>query len=439
MDHGTMLPVDQMLHYMSVLRTTPMLYMCRNIIHHHLLGNGIQFAHRRGKVRPDPHMQEIMTDFWLPCCKQIVDSILAFGLVIIRIVQMQDGLKVPVALEPSGIVIKMLYTLGIREYAIYDTQMNEIPDIHVFDIFGHSPTAAGRLTSIVSNLMPDIRYINTLRGTSLVMEQKRTNPVIMTEAVDTKTDNVEGINYDFYADGDMQDTSSANKFNRDRHNVQALRQQQMMYDTFFAGGAPASVGGDVLSNMVNVPLGQRIVNTPAQTGRGDLSAQVKTFQDVVCGVMGIPKSLMMADTPHKSDEEGTHQTFKKTIMTWKNNLQSICEQLYSLIYAEDIKNQLMKAIGKKRKKSGIEDVYALKKRLQVEIIFPISPFLTHSDLYVHYQRGVISWDTYTKHACANVSLPHEEMEEPVSRNEDKEDKPSKEVQENPSKEVDTEE
>jgi len=337
----------------------------------------------------------------------------------------------------------MLYTLGIREYAIYDTQMNEIPDIHVFDIFGHSPTATGRLTSIVGNLMPDIRYINTLRGTSLVMEQKRTNPVIMTEAVDTKTDNVEGINYDFYADGDMQDTSSANKFNRDRHNVQALRQQQLMYDTFFAGGAPASVGGDVLSNMVNVPLGQRIVNTPAQTGRGDLSAQVKTFQDVVCGVMGIPKSLMMADTPHKSDEEGTHQTFKKTIMTWKNNLQSICEQLYSLIYAEDIKNQLMKAIGKKRKKSGIEDVYALKKRLQVEIIFPISPFLTHSDLYVHYQRGVISWDTYTKHACANVSLPHEKMEEPVSRDEEPvsrdEDKSSKEIPEKSSKEVDIEE
>ena len=49
-----------------------------------------------------------------------------------------------------------------------------------------------------------------------------------------------------------------------------------MYDAFFAGGAPASVGGDVLSNMVNVPLGQRIVNTPAQTGRGDMSAQVKT-------------------------------------------------------------------------------------------------------------------------------------------------------------------
>ena len=99
-------------------------------------------------------------------------------------------------------------------------------------------------------------------------------------------------------------------------------------------------------------------------------------------------------------------------------MQAICEQMYSLIYAEDIKNQLMKAIGKKRKKSGLEDVYALKKRLQVEIIFPISPFLTHTDLYVHYQRGVISWDTYTKHACDNVSLPHEQMEEPTKKTED---------------------
>lgn len=415
MDHGIVLPMDKMTHYMSVLRTTPILYMCRNVIHHHLFGNGIEFAHRRGKIRPDPHMQEIMTDFWLPCCKQIVDSVLSFGLVILRIVQLQDGLRVPVVLEPSGIVVKMTYTLGIREYLVCDNQMNEIPGVQVFDIFGHSPTASGQLTSIVSNLMPDIRYINTLRGTSLMMEQKRSDPVLMTESVDTKVDNVEGVNYDFYADGDMQDTSSANKFNRNRHNVQALRHQQQMYDAFFAGGAPASVGGDVLSNMVNIPLGQRIVNTPAQSGRGDISAQVKTFQDVACGVMGIPRSLMMADTPHKSDEEGTHQTFKKTILTWKNNLQSICSQMYSLIYAEDIKNQLMKAIGKKRKKSDIEDVYVLKKRMQVEIIFPISPFLSHTDLYTHYQRGVISWDTYTKHACANVSLPHEVMEEPQAK------------------------
>lgn len=413
MDQGIALSHQKMHYYLKVLRTTPMIYMCRNVIHHHLFGNGIEFSHRRGRVRPDPHMQEIMSDYWLPCCREMIDQAITLGFVIIRIVSLEDGLKVPVVLDPAACRVKMLYVLGLREYLVMDDQQNEIPDTHVFDLFGHSPSASGQMTSIVANLMPEIKYINTLRGTSIVMEQKRADPVLMTEAVDTKVDNVEGINYDYYADGDMQDTSSDNRFTRDRHNVAALRNQQVMYDAFFAGGRPASVGGNVLENMVNVPLGQKIVNIPTQTGRGDITAQVKTFQDIVCGVMGIPRALLMSDTPHKSDEEGTHQTFKKTILAWKTSLQSVCEQIYSIIYAEDIKQQLLKAIGnKKRKRTDIADVYVLKKRLQVQIIFPISPFLSHGELYSHYQNGVITWETYSEHACANASLPYEQLEEP---------------------------
>ena len=410
------LPHQKMHHNLKVLRTTPMVYMCRNVIHHHLFGNGIEFSHRRGRVRPDPHMQEIMSDYWLPCCREMIDQAIALGIVIIRIVLLEDGLEVPVVLDPVACRVKMMYVLGLREYIVMDDQQNEIPDTHVFDLFGHSPNASGQMTSIVANLMPEIQYINTLRGTSIVMEQKRADPVLMTEAVDTKVDNVEGVNYDYYADGDMQDTSSDNRFTRDRHNVSALRNQQAMYDAFFAGGRPASVGGNVLENMVNVPLGQKIVNVPTQTGRGDITAQVKTFQDIVCGVMGIPRALMMSDTPHKSDEEGTHQTFKKTILSWKTALQSVCEQIYSIIYAEDIKQQLLKAIGnKKRKRTDIADVYALKKRLQVQIIFPISPFLSHGELYTHYQNGVITWETYSEHACANASLPYEQLDEPSAQ------------------------
>jgi len=144
MNQGISLPVKQMHMYNTVLRTTPMLYMCRNVIHHHLFGNGIEFSHRRGRVRPDPHMQEIMTDFWLPCCKQMTDQVIATGIVVIRIVQLQDGLKVPVVLEPPCFNLKMTYVLGLREYTVLDQQMNEIPDTHVFDLFGHSPTVMGQ-------------------------------------------------------------------------------------------------------------------------------------------------------------------------------------------------------------------------------------------------------------------------------------------------------
>ena len=78
----------------------------------------------------------------------------------------------------------------------------------------------------------------------------------------------------------------------------------------------------------------------------------------------------------------------------------------------------MAAMGKKRKRSTVEDVYALKKRMQVEISFPVSPFIGLDQLYVHYQRGVLPWDTYVQHACAAAVLPHQPMPEPAVKQED---------------------
>ena len=66
MDHGVLINRKEIGLCTAFLRKTPMLYACRNIIQHHLFGNGMLFSHRRGRIRPDPHMQEIMTDFWLP-------------------------------------------------------------------------------------------------------------------------------------------------------------------------------------------------------------------------------------------------------------------------------------------------------------------------------------------------------------------------------------
>jgi hypothetical protein len=234
----------------------------------------------------------------------------------------------------------------------------------------------------------------------------------MTETVDTKVDSVEGVNYDYYADGDMQDNTDQNKFMRNRSSVHQLAQQQQMYDNFFSEGQLPSKGSAALENVVTLPLGHKIVNMPQQTGRGDICAQMKAHDDLICAVMGIPRSLVMSDTPHKTDAEGTHQTFQKTIMFWKNSIQNACEQVYNVIYADKIKEQMMKVIGKKRKKSTVEDVYALKKRMQVEISFPISPFIGPEQMYVHYQRGIITWEKYQEHACAAAALPHEPLPEP---------------------------
>ena len=72
--------------------------------------------------------------------------------------------------------------------------------------------------------------------------------------------------------------------------------------------------------------------------------------------------------------------------------------------------------SKKRKREmGVGAMYALKKRLQVQISFPVTPFMSNDDLYVHYQRGVMSWETYVECAARNASLPFDPAKIPTNR------------------------
>jgi len=396
------------------LRQTPTINTCRNIIQQQLFSNGITFNDRPGKVSADVHMQEIMNDFWLPFCKDLLDAVLSQGFAVVRLVTMADDLCVPIVVEATAVNIYFKYELGIREYFVKDHENNIIPDTVVLDSFGYSPTSKGRLCSIVCNLLPTVRYMNALMGTSVSMEQSRANPIILTESVDLKSDNIEGIQYDYYADGDMQDDSVRNKFQRNRSNVEQLAHQQQMYDNFFGNQGGISSGGNVLDNVVALPLGQKLVNLPSQTGRSDLVAQLKMQEDIICGVFGVPRALFMSDTPHKSDSEGSHDIFQKTIMSWKHGIQAACQQIFSLIYAEEMSAKVLTALGKRKRKKGsdtIAEVYALKKKLQVEITFPLSPFVDMDGLYSHYERGIINWDTMVHHTQSGHALPHQKMPE----------------------------
>ena len=280
------------------LRQTPTINTCRNIIQQQLFSNGITFNDRPGKVSADVHMQEIMNDFWLPFCKDLLDAVLSQGFAVVRLVTMADELCVPIVVEATAVNIYFKYELGIREYFVKDHENNIIPDTVVLDSFGYSPTSKGRLCSIVCNLLPTVRYMNALMGTSVSMEQSRAQPIILTESVDLKSDNIEGIQYDYYADGDMQDDSVRNKFQRNRSNVEQLAHQQQMYDNFFGNQGGISSGGNVLDNVVALPLGQKLVNLPSQTGRSDLVAQLKMQEDIICGVFGVPRALFMSDTEY---------------------------------------------------------------------------------------------------------------------------------------------
>ena len=59
--------------------------MCRSIIRQYLFSNGIEF--KMGKARGIRlNIQDMMDDYWLPCCEDALDSALVLGFVVIEVV-----------------------------------------------------------------------------------------------------------------------------------------------------------------------------------------------------------------------------------------------------------------------------------------------------------------------------------------------------------------
>ena len=394
-------------YYWSV----PTIQMCRNMIRQHLFSNGIDF---KGKSNQQKQLfsQQIMEDFWLPFCEDALDNALCYGFVVWRTRKVGDTV-VPIVCLKDTYQLKMKETDGVIEYFVYnkDEKANEIIDgAYVYDEFGHRPEIDGSLMSIVNTLIPDIQYYFTMLNCQVQLEKKRVKPPILTQIHDRKgvgqTGENEGIDYDFYADADIAEAEEESKYKRNRKAVEALKNQQRLYDEFFEPNEiPDEIAAPtILDQMVPLPIGQTVSSYPIQQGRNDIPVILKSLQDTICGVLGVPKSMIMADTTHKADAVGTHQMFQTTIMWWKRQVSEMCQMIYNVINAKEIANKVTDKVSKRKERiSG--DVYMATRGMQSTITFPVTPFINNEELYKLYTQGVIDWKTYCTYISRNTSIP----------------------------------
>ncbi len=389
----------------------PTIQMCRNMIRQHLFSNGIDF---KGKSNQQKQLfsQQIMEDYWLPFCEDALDNALCYGFVVWRTRKVGDTV-VPIVCIKNTYQLKIKETDGVIEYFVYnkDEKANEIiKGAYVYDEFGHRPEIDGSLMSIVNTLIPDIQYYFTMLNCQVQLEKKRVKPPILTQIHDRKgvgkTGENEGIDYDFYADADIADAEEESKYKRNRKAVEALKNQQRLYDEFFEpNDIPDEIAApSILDQMVPLPIGQTVSSYPIQQGRNDIPIILKSLQDTICGVLGVPKSMIMADTTHKADAVGTHQMFQTTIMWWKRQMSEMCQMIYNVINAKEIANKVTEKVSKRKERlSG--DVYMATRGMQSTITFPVTPFINNEELYKLYTQGVIDWKTYCTYISRNTSIP----------------------------------
>lgn len=367
-----------------------LLHMCRNMIFHHLMKNGIQFEKNKKVFEPPIEISDTFSEYWETFVKDALDSALCLGFVVVTILEDDTKRKYPSVVRPDLYELHYRVTKNKYEYWLSSSNI-DVDNTFVYTHFGEHALPNGELTSAVARVMGRSLFLKELRFTTLIMEKNKSNPDYFSEVVETSNkERHEGVDYDFFADTAEDDPATDMQFERSKANVEILMRQQELYHQYMGRGSKQVKN---LRNITQLPNGQHVVPTAQNTGRQDITQIHKILQEEICSGMGVPRSLMIGDSLFKSDTEGVTDTFKHTILFWKKTLSYMCTDLYQKLYVDIKKLKVYK------------NVYASKVKHQILVVFPVHPYISFEELDYLYKNGVIGWEIYSKHCLQNTSIP----------------------------------
>lgn len=405
MDRSFKVPIEQLIYLNACYTQSPVLHMCSHLISTQILNNGISFCKgkcKKNTLTPDARLSTDIEDVWIPFTRDVLDSILCFGFVVVSLennapeVMNVGQYHLEVTVRRSSYTYRVLSATAVDE---------EIPNSLVFDNFGFKLTPTGQFTSLVHKCIPRLIFLKRLRETAIAMEVKRSEGTVFTEYQEKgNAEKREGVDYDFYADSNTAKMTEDMKFSRNSLNVSVLNQQLDLYDKFL-GKNHAQKAQKQLENVIPLPNGQHMVSPPQNTGRGDYGGIHKTIIEDVCSTLGVPRAIIQAEggggLGSKSDTEGQHEVFQATVRFYKKKLGFVLSHVYNVLNAKEIKKDI--------DFSKVKDVYEAKAQNSVQVYFPVTPFVSNETLRTLYEQGVINYETYAKYALANLSLPDEDL------------------------------
>lgn len=367
-----------------------LLHMCRDMIFHHLMKNGIQFEKNKKTFDPPIEIEDAFNEHWEIFVKDALDSAFCLGFVVVSILEDNTKRKYPSVVRPD--LYEIHYRVSQNKYQYWLSSSSiDVNNTFVYTHFGEHPLPNGELTSKVARVMGRSLFLKELRFTTLIMEKNKSNPDYFCEVVETTNrERNEGVDYDFFADTTEDNPAADMQFERSKANVDLLMRQQELYHQYMGHGSKQVKN---LRNITQLPNGQHVVPTAQNTGRQDITQIHKILQEEICSGMGVPRSLMIGDSLFKSDTEGVTDTFKFSLLFWKKTLSYMCTDLYQKLYVDIKKLRVYK------------NVYASKLKHQVCVVFPINPYISFEELDYLYKNGIIGWDVYSSQCLQNTSIP----------------------------------
>ena len=384
------IPRAAMLELWNDYNRSSIFFMCRQMITHKLLINGIDFEKNGKPFTPSLEIQDAVNEYWYLFIESFVDQVIAFGFALVTILEDAAGRKYPQTVNPNLVHISVEIVSGKRTFLI---QSNEIEpeDILIYDQFGFNSQIKGgtcMIASLAWKVNPYVKFLRNMRGDCAQMENNKSNPQFFSEVSETSRERQEGVDFDYYADADASEISEEMQYTRNKVNLEILNKQKEMYDEQMGNSRAVTK----LENVVQLPSGHTIKPTPQNTGRQDIVQIHKVVQEVICTTLGVPRAMLVADGQYSSSTDGIEMLFESTLAWWKKHAESTITDLYTKIYFTKTKLQ--------------KNIYLAKQRQQVKLVLPSTIVDIDIDkVTLAYEMGVINWETYSSHIVKQLRLP----------------------------------
>lgn len=385
-------------------------FICRNLIQSKVFENGL--CMREGTTKDcskNPLTKQMLQSHWLPFAKNIIDSIICIGLVPVRYKEINDN-TIPYVPKAGTYEIHIV-TLpdGSTTYEFFSTDKpinisEPTPNAFVLSGFGYDPERNGKLNSTISCLYPYIRFISDMHDYATIAEKIRTNPpIIMQKRGENQSSQDESLHYDQYVDGDNLKVSLHNQYQRNKEDVENLKNQNRLFLNAIEGQNLHSTENTTraIENMVPLPSQYNVGTTLQPSARTDFVAINRLSQETICALIGVPRSMIINDSVTRADIQGSHDVFRQTLIYWKKSIASTLTKVYRILYG-DHELQKIKKKSKKRKLKNIEN-FVESNLVTIEI--PTTPYVSNDELRSLYLQGIINWKHYGEYMLRNASLP----------------------------------
>ena len=269
----------------------PTVRICRDLLH--------QYVFERPMIVEGPGAAAFDEGQWLVLARDILDSAMAVGIAVVRVKPGTMPTIIPWRLCRVTVTIDSKFN---KVFRVYPTRMSDgeadvaMKDAVVLDMFGHSPTDRGEITSVMAPLRAKIFTILHQQDCMLLADRSRCQPTIFTETHDDSAKPAEEVQYDYYADSASLERNSANVFMRNKNALDELKAQQINVSSMFGsdGGAGEAVK-ESMSSIAPLPIGARMARAPPTESPEQIVERLRFLEQDIFVLLGVPRSFCMHD------------------------------------------------------------------------------------------------------------------------------------------------